>query len=197
MPFTVSLFAVHKSTSLPLNAVHFFPVHWVRPLPVLADQDAKMRSLHRGVGSSTVTRTTGGHVGVRSLTYMLTSRFYWPRMKDKIKEYVASCHECQMKKTRKIEKSAQELHNIPVPSHPWYQLGMDLMFLKPVAGYVGILTVTDYFTKWCEIAPIRQKSGIEIAYHLFVMMLRHGALKSSSVTKAESLSTLSQENCSV
>ena len=155
-----------------------FAVKWVRPILKRDEQIAKMKAMHEGVGNSGSCKTTGGHVGDRTLVYMMTARFYWPRMVKQIKAYVAACHDCQMKKVRKLEKSKETLHPIPIPmGKHWYQLGMDLMFLKPVKGYIGVLTVVDYFTKWVEVVPIRSKSAIEIGFHLWQMFLRHGTPK--------------------
>ena len=54
------------------------------------------------------------HHGVWAVEQHLTLRYYWPGMKDQIKEHVRSCHTCQIRSTKKMHIPS---HNFP-PSKP-------------------------------------------------------------------------------
>ena len=78
---------------------------------------------------------------------------------------IDTCDKCQ--RFEKVKTMAPELHPIKV-TEPWHLLGMDLFGpLKPTKnGYQYVLTVTDYFTKWPEALPLRNKTAAEVATRL-------------------------------
>ena len=95
-----------------------------------------------------------------------------------VREAIRTCDQCQRKKTRKIDKAPQELHPIDVPfGKQWHQVGVDLMSFQESGGYRYLMTAVCYFTKWAEMAALKTKSAAEVAYHLWIWMLRHGAPK--------------------
>lgn len=59
-------------------------------------------------------------------------------------------------------------------------IGIDLMgpWKETKFGYKYLFTATDYFTKWVEAFPIREKSAIEVAQSILKLFFRHGATKS-------------------
>jgi hypothetical protein len=67
------------------------------------------------------------------------------------------------------------LHTIPIPEHPWKQIGVDVCCLpKTEEGYVAMVVAVDYFTKWVEAEPIRDKTAATIAHFLLKLICRHG-----------------------
>ena len=81
---------------------------------------------------------------------------------------ISSCDLCQ-RQNHKLRKTAATLHPIPVKDEVWHQLGMDLVGPLPetAAGYKYIMTVTDYYTKWAEAAPIKDKTASSVADVLY------------------------------
>ena len=75
---------------------------------------------------------------------------------------------------RKFDKPAPSLHPIHV-SDTWNKIGIDLIEL-PISqqGNRYCITVTDYFSKWVEAAPIPTKEAEHVAAFLFKMFLRYG-----------------------
>ncbi len=73
-----------------------------------------------------------------------------------------SCDHCQ--RQNKLKKSVGTLHPIPVKSKLFYQMGMDLIGPLPETT-----TVTDYFSKWAEAAPL-PSMYIHIYIHTFKQM---------------------------
>ena len=53
---------------------------------------------------------TAGHLSDKKMFLKLKDRFYWPQMFEDIRQYVQSCHECQVKKPL---VRVNELHPIP------------------------------------------------------------------------------------
>jgi len=101
-------------------------------------------------------------------------RFWWPRVTADVTEYIASCERCQ-KTSSRFDKAAPELQNIPVPASPWKQIGVDLCSLPPtIDGYVGIVVAVDYFSKWVEAEPIKDKTAKTVANFLYNLVCRHG-----------------------
>ena len=78
-----------------------------------------------------------------------------------------SCDRCQRK--NKLHKSVGMLHSIPVESKIFYQMGMDLIGPLPVTsrGNKYIVTLTDYFSKWAEAAPLPSKHAAGVAKFIY------------------------------
>lgn len=104
----------------------------------------------------------------------LYNRYWWPGVVSQVRNYIRSCERCQKVGTR-FDKAAPEMHNIPIPNKPWSQIGIDICSLPTSAeGYVGIVVAVDYFTKWVEASPIRDKTGATIAAFIYDLICRHG-----------------------
>ena len=86
---------------------------------------------------------------------------------------VKQCEVCQRTK-RKFNKLAPSLHPIPV-TDTWNKVGIDVIEL-PMSqnGNRYCITLTDYFSKWAEAAPIPTKEAHHIPSFLYKMILRHG-----------------------
>ena len=80
---------------------------------------------------------------------------------------LSNCDVCQH--MNKNTTGTPQLNPIPVKS-PWYMVGIDYVGpLSPVAddGSHYILTVTDYFTKWCAAIATLDKSAASTSAALF------------------------------
>lgn len=81
---------------------------------------------------------------------------------------LSTCDVCQHM-NRKMTTGTPQLNPIPVKA-PWYMLGIDYVGpISPTAadGSRFILTITDYFTKWAEAIPTKDKSAASTATVLF------------------------------
>jgi len=84
---------------------------------------------------------------------------------------------CQQACTR-FNKSVPEMHSVPVPTSPWIQIGIDICSLpKSKEGYVGILVAVDYFTKWVEAEPIKNKTAETVSDFIYNLICRHGCFE--------------------
>ena len=81
---------------------------------------------------------------------------------------VRSCDVCQ-KNNHKLQKASGTLHPIPVPSKIRCQVGMDLIGPMPATsrGNTYIITLTDYFSKWAEAAPLSDKTAQGVANFIY------------------------------
>ena len=72
-------------------------------------------------------------------------------------------------KNYKLQKASDVLHPIPVKPKMWCQVGMDLIGPMPETprGNKYVVTLTDYFTKWAEAAPLPDKTALGIAKFIY------------------------------
>ena len=59
-----------------------------------------------------------------------------------------------------------EMHSVPDSPHIMKQVGLD--------GYRHLIVSIDYFTKWSEAKPIRDKTALTVATFLYELMCRRG-----------------------
>jgi hypothetical protein len=100
------------------------------------------------------TLTEGAHTGYHKTYNRLSSRYFWPRMSRKIKEYVSTCDVCQKIKPQR-HAPAGLLQPIPVPSQPFEVISMDFITELPKSrnGCDAILVVVDKLTKYALFIP--------------------------------------------
>ena len=95
-------------------------------------------------------------------------------MTTQVADFIRCCERCQ-KTSARFDKAAPELHSIPVPKHPWKQIGIDLCSLpKTSDGHIGMVVAVDYFSKWVEAEAIKDKSAETVADFLYKLICRHG-----------------------
>ena len=86
------------------------------------------------------------------------------------------CDRCQ-RNAPQLKTAAMQLQSIPVSPKVWYLVGMDLIGpFKPTAmGHQFVLTMTDYFSKYVEAVPIKDKSAVSVARGIYEIYCRQGA----------------------
>ena len=57
------------------------------------------------------------------------------------------------------------------------QVGVDICNLPEVDGYRHVIVLIDYFSKWSEAKPTKDKSAPTIAQFLYEVMCRHGCFE--------------------
>ena len=78
---------------------------------------------------------------------------------------VRTCDPCQRNNATKLRKQHAPLHPIPVKDDAWYQVGIDLV--GRLHEFQRSLTITDYYTKWAEAFPLKDKTASSLADILF------------------------------
>lgn len=74
----------------------------------------------------------GGHAGMQRTLARISSTFYWPRMKESVREYVLKCQICQ--EAKPFNKAPQGLlQPLPIPGKIWDCISIDF---TPIYHYV-------------------------------------------------------------
>ncbi|KAL5509507.1 hypothetical protein EMCRGX_G004896 [Ephydatia muelleri] len=126
-----------------------------------------IRACHDGVD--------GCHYGRDKTRAKIGQTYWWKGLNRDVDQYCRRCDVCQ-RVNAKLEGKKAELHPIPVPSKVWSQIGIDLIGPLPETCRKNkyIVTVTDYFSKWPEGAPLKDKTAVGVADFLFTVFCRHG-----------------------
>jgi hypothetical protein len=86
------------------------------------------------------------------------------------------CDRCQ-RNASQLTAAAVDLQPIKVQPEVWYLVGMDLIgpYNESFCGNKYVLTVTDYFSKYVEAIPLKDKSAVSVAKCIYKVYCRHGA----------------------
>lgn len=99
-----------------------------------------------------------GHPGTRKTSQLITSKFFWPKMKKDIKGW---CHGCQICQCAKITKHQHHTPwNFPA-SRRFQTIHIDLVGPLPPSrkGSVYLFTMIDKFSRWIEAVPLTNISA--------------------------------------
>ena len=104
----------------------------------------------------------GGHLGRNRTLGRLSHRFYWSGMADDVGDWLRQCTTCMKRKSPAGRR--HPLGNIPT-GHHWDRITMDILDVcDPTPdGYRYILVIADYFSKWTEAFPIKDKCADTVA----------------------------------
>lgn len=110
------------------------------------------------------------HPGVRRTREVVAQRFWWPRLSQDVRCFVAACRVYTQQKTS-FRPPAGLLHPLSVPRRPWSHITMDFITSLPVSqGQSVILTVVDQFSKACHFVPL---SRLPSAQETARLMIHH------------------------
>ena len=95
-----------------------------------------------------------GHVGSAKTIELVARDYYWPRMYEEIKHYVATCTKCQQNKASH-EHPQGLLQPLPVPERRWQQVTMDFITQLPMtkSGHDAIVVFVDKLSKMVHLVP--------------------------------------------
>lgn len=115
-----------------------------------------------------------GHKGVYSVTATLQRRFWWPGMKDDVKWWGRTCHECQVRSTERIRLTP----TVPAPFALFRKFYVDTMFLPTAHGFIGLVHARCSLSSYPEWRMIRAENARSIATFLFEdSICRYGAVE--------------------
>ena len=121
-----------------------------------------------------------GHPGIVTMYHMVRKKYYFPTMMPLIKQFVASCYECQsMKESQPIPKV--HYPRIPLDARLMARVSMDIKEMpKSILGYNCILVcvcVCEY-TNWIKAIPlVDQKAGTIADAIFFRIICEYGTPK--------------------
>ena len=120
------------------------------------------------------------HFRVNRTLDLVASKYYWPGLTKDVKQCVSDVYRSDHAThargtiTSCMQKASGSLKPISVPTKLWSQVGMDLIGPLPALprGNQYIVTLTDYFTKWAEAAPLSDKTAHGVARFIYAVKVR-------------------------
>lgn len=102
-------------------------------------------------------------LGVDKTFERLKNGFYWPRIKEYVKNYCKSCHHCSAKKPSRKQNKAP-MRNCIV-GEPFERIEIDIFEPLPITDSDNryVLTLFDCFTKWTEAITVPDQTAATIA----------------------------------
>lgn len=137
--------------------LYYIPDKNSKPLivPRLEERENLIRSAH-----------LLGHFQTDSTLKRLQEQYFWKNMREQVERIVKSCVECyRHHKVPVIEHEAKALEISSI----FDRVGIDLTlgFPETKEGFIGLLVMTEYLTKFVVAYPIKSKTASEIAERLF------------------------------
>lgn len=115
-----------------------------------------------------------GHRGVKSVFETLRTRFYWPAMWASIKSHVASCHECQIRSTIKLEIPL----TISAPVALFSKVYIDVMNMPTADGFKYIVAARDDLSRASEGKALKRNNSQALAEFFWEhIYCRYGAVQ--------------------
>ena len=116
------------------------------------------------------------HEGYQKTLHRLSSEFFWPGIKNDVRDFVRNCPTCQHAKTESLHPVGL-LQPLPIPEHVWTDISMDFVEGLPLSrGKSVLLVVVDRFSKYVHLVPLSHPyTAISIARLFFDNIVRlHG-----------------------
>lgn len=104
------------------------------------------------------------HLGIFKTINRVCDLYYWPGMRKDIKTYVRKCKICAAQKVSNQARPGFMGQEKRV-SFPWQIIACDIIGPLPRSskGFAYLLVITDWFTKFTILRPLRQAAAIPIA----------------------------------
>ena len=117
------------------------------------------------------------HGMIRRVRRVLTSKYSWPKMISDILTWIVACSDCPLKKAK-----MNIAHNLYSPTDwrkPRTAYGVDFYSIAQSSrGHVGVLTVTDLFTRFVMFIPVKDTTAETFAQVLMErVVFQRGAFK--------------------
>lgn len=118
-----------------------------------------------------------GHLGQQRTLELLRRHFLWPLMKRDVKDYIASCDQCQRNKAANQVQPGL-LTPLDVPTGLWESISMDLIAQLPetARGNTAIVVFVDRLSKMVRLVPVKTAVDAQEYAHIFVkeIFAKHG-----------------------
>jgi len=109
-----------------------------------------------------------GHGGIAKTTELLQRTYYWPHMRDTIKQYVKNCDTCQSTKVVRYAPYGLMKPN-EAQNPPWISISMDFSTdLQKSEGNEAILIIIARLTKMAHFLPCTKEINARQFSELFV-----------------------------
>jgi hypothetical protein len=114
-----------------------------------------------------------GHRGVQAVFDTVRIRFYWPHLYSDIKHHVASCHECQIRSTKRVEIPL----TVSTPATLFSKVYIDIMLMPRSKGYRYIVAARDDLSRATEGRALKKANAKSLARFFWEQIYcRYGAV---------------------
>jgi hypothetical protein len=117
------------------------------------------------------------HHGEKITRELLGKTFYWPKVKEDVKNYIRTCVKCQSTKSV-LQKIFELCKPVPIPLGPFENVSMDFMTcLLKWEGMDDIFVVVDMFSKLTKFTLTHTNATMAGTTKLFFdMWVRHNGM---------------------
>jgi len=93
---------------------------------------------------------------------LVRRNFWWPKMNERILDFVRSCPECQQNKSSRHQPYGLS-SPLELPYAPWQSIAMDFITELPLSdGCDQLWVIIDRFTKMAHFIPLQEKSASDL-----------------------------------
>lgn len=106
---------------------------------------------------------SGGHLGLKKVYGKICRRFWWPRCKRDVAEYIKECPECALVRDRRSPKAL--IRPLEPVTKLFERVGIDMIgkLPKTVSGNEYALVLVDHYTHWPEVFPVKDQTASTVA----------------------------------
>ncbi|XP_055604681.1 uncharacterized protein LOC129752916 [Uranotaenia lowii] len=107
------------------------------------------------------------HIGTDKTMAKVRLKYYWPKMAKDVREYIQACSLCKETKPACIPV-VPTMGEQRMVTHPWQIIAVDYIGPLPRSkrGNQHLLVVTDLFSKWCILIPVKKINSTTLCTHL-------------------------------
>lgn len=100
-----------------------------------------------------------GHRGVQAVFETIRRRYYWPHLYAYVKHHVATCHQCQIRSTKRVELPP----TISAPATVFSKVYIDVMLMPAAKGYRYIVAARDDLSRAAEGRALQRANATTLA----------------------------------
>jgi len=110
----------------------------------------------------------GGHFRFHKTISRISHSFFWPKLRQTVKEYLQICAVCQQCKSDCM-KPAGLLQPLPIPTRIWTDISMDFIEGLPISNdHSVIMVVVDRLSKYAHFIPLKHPFTADSVAKTFV-----------------------------
>jgi len=128
------------------------------------------------------------YMGQDKMIELIRLNLWWPKMNERITDFVQSCPECQKNKAARHQPYGLS-SPLELPYAPWQSIAMDFITELPLSeGFIQLWVVIDRFTKMAHFLPLEKekKTVADLAVIFTREIWKHHGLPSDIVSDRDS-----------
>jgi len=127
-----------------------------------------------------------GHMGQDKTIELIRRNFWWPKMNERITDFVRSGPECQKNKASRHQPYGLS-SPLELPYAPWQSIAMDFITDLPTSeGCDQLWVMIDRFTKMAHFLPLKEKTAADLARTFAKVVWRFHGLPTDIVSDRDS-----------